>query len=283
VPAYANRRSRRLPSLPSASLLVAMTLALLLAQAGLGVMPCLAQTAAAATPAAQPVPSTLAFEAVSIHRDPSGSMNTHISSSNGRFVMENGSLKTLIRNCYDVLSFQFAGGPPWLDTEMYDITATTGSADHISDEQLKVMLRNLLADRFQFKFHWEPRQTSVYALIVAKGGAKLTVSKATKAGINTRKGSGRGEMIGTAEPISILAGNLGTQLGRFVVDKTGLTGAYDWDLVWDPDPTNLNPNGDTTNPSIFTAVQQQLGLRLVPEKAPVQTMIIDQAEKPSEN
>jgi uncharacterized protein (TIGR03435 family) len=85
-------------------------------------------------------------------------------------------------------------------------------------------------------------------------------------------------MRGTREPISILASNLGNQLGRIVVDKTGLAGVYDWVLEWDPDPTV-----ESTRPSLFTALQQQLGIRLEAQRGPVETLVIDSANRPSEN
>ncbi len=243
----------------------------------LGIIAVVATSALAADPPAQ---SPTTFEVASIRRNPSGGQNTQINSSNGKFTVTNGSLKTLIRNAYDIQSFQFAGGPSWLDTEMFDIVATTGSPDKIPPDQLKILIRNLLADRFQLKLHWETRQTNVYALVVARNGPKLTEdSDAAKAsGINTSKGSHQGRMIGTKEPLSILASNVGNQLGRIVLDKTGLEGKYDWTLIWDPDPAP-----DSTNPSIFTALQEQLGLTLDPQKGPMETLVIDSVEQPSEN
>ena len=224
--------------------------------------------------------SPTTFEVASIRRSQSGSLNTQIDNSDGKFTVTNGSLKTLIRNAYDLQSFQFAGGPSWLDTEMYNIVATTGTGDKIPPDQLKVLLKNLLADRFQLKVHWETRQTNIYALIIAKNGPifKEDSDPAKEPGINTSKGAHQGRMIGTNEPLSILASNVGNQLGRIVLDKTGLQGKYDWTLVWDPDPAP-----DSTNPSIFTALQEQLGLKLDPQKGPMETLVIDNADHPSED
>jgi uncharacterized protein (TIGR03435 family) len=223
--------------------------------------------------------SPTSFEIVSIRRNLNGGLNTQINTSGERFTVSNGSVKTLIRNAYDVLSFQLNGGPRWLDTDMYDIVATTGVNETISPEQLKLLLRNLLADRFQLKVHWETREATVYALVLDKNGRKFKEgSDGEKPGINTRKGPGEAQMRGTNQPISILASNLGNQLGRFVLDKTGLAGLYDWLLVWDPDPAP-----DSTNPSILTAVQQQLGLKLESQKGPMEMLVIDSAEKASEN
>ncbi len=218
------------------------------------------------------------FEVASIHRNLSGGTNTHINISNGRFVATNASLKTLIRNAYDILAFQLAGEPRWLDSEMYDIVATTGSGGKTSQDRFQLLLQSLLVDRFRLRVHWETRETSVYALLVDKNGPKLHPVPAGEPGINTQRGLGRVHMQGTAEPISILASNLGNQLGRFVLDKTGLPGVYDWVLEWSPDPA-----AEATLPSLFTALREQLGLRLEGQKGPMQMLVIDNAERPSEN
>jgi len=227
--------------------------------------------------AAQP---PVAFEAISIHRNISGSTNTHINTSGGRVTITNATLKTLIRNAYDIQSFQFGGGPSWLDSDFYDIAATTGGAADIPQDQYRALIRSLLADRFHLKVHWETRQGDIYALVVAKNGPKMTenTDPSKEPGLNTSKFGHQGKMIGTKAPMLYLSSNLGNQLGRTVVDKTGLQGKYDWTLTWDPDP-----NADSTNPSLFTAVQEQLGLKLDPQKGPVETLVIDSVEKPSEN
>jgi uncharacterized protein (TIGR03435 family) len=220
-----------------------------------------------------------AFEVASIRRNLSGGMNTQINLSPGRLTVTNGSLKTLIRNAYDILSFQLTGELRWLDADMYDIVATTGTGGKISQDQFQRLLQSLLADRFRLRVHWETRETSVYALLPDKNGPKLHPGSATQGpGINTQKGLGRVHMQGTAEPISILAGNLGNQLGRFVLDKTGLPGVYDWVLEWSPDPA-----ADASLPSLFTALREQLGLRLEAQKGPMEMLVIDNAERPSEN
>ena len=221
------------------------------------------------------------FEAVSIHRDRSGSLNTQIDTAGaGRLRITNASLKTLIRNAYSVLSFQLGDEPPWLDTEMYDIEATTGKSEQISQEQLKPLLQNLLAERFALKVHWETREGTVYALLVDKGGPKFHPGSAAdpKAGMNTAKGPERVTMKGTAQTMEVLASNLGNQLGRFAVDKTGLNGVWDFAVSWDRQTT-----ADATGPSLFTALREQLGLRLEAQKGPTQILVIDRADHASEN
>lgn len=224
--------------------------------------------------------SSPSFEVASIRRDLSGSQNTQIQiSDGGRLVITNGSLKTLIRNAYGVLSFQLANEPGWLDTEMYDIEAKTGTPEKISDDDLKPLLQSLLADRFHLKVHWETREGTVYALLVDKGGPKFKASSGDlKPGMNTNKGPDKAKMTGTAETMAVLASNLGNQLGRFAVDKTGLTGAYDFTFEWDRQST-----ADSTGPSLFTALKEQLGLRLESQKGQVEMLVIDNAERASEN
>jgi uncharacterized protein (TIGR03435 family) len=229
---------------------------------------------------AVPLAWSQTFEAVSIHRNRGGSLNTQIDTSGaGRLTITNGSLKTLIRNAYGVLSFQLANDPAWLDTEMYDIQATTGTSEQISPERLKPLLQSLLAERFAVQVHWETREDTVYVLLPDKGGPKFHAGSAdSKPGMNTQKGPERVTMTGTAQTMEVLASNLGNQLGRFAVDKTGLSGVWDFTLAWDRQTTT-----DSTGPSLFTALREQLGLRLEAQKGPVQILVIDRAEHASEN
>jgi bla regulator protein blaR1 len=219
------------------------------------------------------------------------------------------SLKMLIGFGYNVREFQIIGGPSWINTERFDINAKGDSHDEIdsaadpaklSDEQRKTALerererlRNLLADRFQLAIRREMKEQQVYALVVAKSGRKLQESKE---GID-RMRMGRGMLSGNGVEPAMLANALSQQLGRPVIDKTGLTGKYDIDLKWTPDTgqsaatpfgpplpgAQLPPPPDPNGPSIFTALTEQLGLRLESEKAPAEVLVIDRVEKPSEN
>lgn len=147
-----------------------------------------------------------AFAVASIRRNLSGELNTHLNISGGRFTATNASLKTLIRNAYEILSFQLAGGPRWLDTDMFDIVATTAEGEKISPDQLQLLLlRNLLADRFRLRVHWETRETSVYALIVIKDGPKFKESLGEREpGINTRRGQARRRCMVLLSPFRFL-------------------------------------------------------------------------------
>ncbi len=219
------------------------------------------------------------FEVASVHRNAGGGTNTGIQVSGGRLRVTNGSVKTLIRNAYGILAFQLAGEPRWLDTEMYDIVATTGVPEALSEAQFRSLLQSILKDRFQLSVHWETRESPVFALTADKAGAKLHEGgQGGTPGINTRKEPGRVHMVGTSEPLAILASNLGNQLGRIVLDRTGLSGSYDWVLDWDPDPT-----AESTRPSLTSALREQLGLRLEAQKGPMEVLVIDRVEHPSEN
>ncbi len=250
-----------------------------------------------------------------------------MNSPGGRFSARNVSAKMLIRLAYKVQDYQIAGGPGWIDSERYDIEAKPESSGldsspaPLSDdrreaamEQQRLRMQALLADRFGLAVHRDTRELPVYALVVAKGGTKLHPAAATPdssdapAPPNTKgpmfKGRemriGRGELSGQSAPLSLLADTLSNQIGRTVVDRTGLTGLYDFTLKWTPDesqprmfpgpregmegrpPADRSANPDT-GPSIFTAVQEQLGLKLESQKGPVPILVIDRIEKPSEN
>jgi uncharacterized protein (TIGR03435 family) len=163
--------------------------------------------------------------------------------------------------------------------DAYDISAITVDHADISEKQYRALVRTLLAERFQLKVHWETRQGDVYALVVAKNGSKLKVGDAAKeTGLSTNIAGHLGRMVGTNAPVFYLSTVLGNKLSHPVIDKTGLQGKYDWTLMWDPDP-----GPDSTEPSIFTAVQEQLGLKLDAQKGPVQMLVIDSVVRPSEN
>jgi len=228
---------------------------------------------------ANPQQSQPAFDVVSIHRNVHGG-DARVDITQGRVTMNNATLRTLIRNGYDIQNFQFAGGPGWLDSDSYDISAITADHADVSEKQYRALVRTLLADRFQLKVHWETRQGDVYALVVAKNGPRLKESTdpSKEPALNTNISAHQGRMVGVNAPVFYLSSVLSNKLSHPVVDKTGLQGKYDWILLWDPDPT-----ADSTQPSIFTAVQEQLGLKLNAEKGPIQTLVIDSVARPSEN
>jgi uncharacterized protein (TIGR03435 family) len=140
------------------------------------------------------------------------------------------------------------------------------------------MLQSLLADRFKLRLHYETREQPIYELVVAKGGLKLKPLPPDQ-----RPGGGRfvrGEIALNGRSVATLAHFLTQFAGRSVVDKTSLAGNYDIDLKWTPDDQQGTPDA---GPTLFTALQEQLGLKLISAKGPVQVLVVDHAERPSEN
>jgi uncharacterized protein (TIGR03435 family) len=265
------------------------------------------------------------FEGVSIKL--SAAAGKPSSSWNARELRtRNTTLRTLIQMAYQVRDFQITGGPAWLNSEQYDV-ATTSSAipEGLTTkesrlklmEEMHLMLRSLLEDKFKLKIHRETKELPVYALMVAKGGPKMSRSKETGcAGFDwSRNDPQAGQEPAVhcaaretgpnirlnhtldAEGIRISAQSSGTALpaffspdlttflsnhmDRFVIDKTGLSGLFDFHLEWNvPATADPTSSDEFTNPSLFTAVQEQLGLRLESTQGPVEVLVIDHAEKP---
>ncbi len=220
------------------------------------------------------------FEVASIHRNLRGSQDMSVDIlPGGRISATSTTLKTLIRYAYKIQSFQLAGETGWVDSEYYDIEAKTGLGETLSEEQLKPYLQSLLADRFHLKVHWETREGDVYALVLDKSAPRMKENFEGKdPNMSVQKNSGQVQMKGAGVPMKVLAASLENQLRRTVVDKTGLAGAWDFQGAWE-----IEPGPDSAAPSIFTGVREQLGLRLVRQKGPVNMLVIDQAERPSEN
>jgi uncharacterized protein (TIGR03435 family) len=205
------------------------------------------------------------------------------------FSASNATVKMLLTNAYGIKPDQISGGPGWIDSNHFDIEAKVVPADGatlqpITTDQRNLMLRSMLADRFKLVVHNETKELPIYELVVAKGGSKLQPAKPDQTTRMTMSGSGKSTME-TAD-LSALIFQLSSQLGRPVVDKTGLTGKYDIKLEWarDQGPGSEDAaSNDASGPSIFTAVQEQLGLKLNSTKGPVDTLVIDHAEPPSAN
>jgi uncharacterized protein (TIGR03435 family) len=167
------------------------------------------------------------------------------------------------------------GMPAWMDSTYYDVTAKPEGDKGLSYDELRPMLQELLQERFHLTHHLETKKAKGYALVVANGGPKLTPTKgaAQHAYLMT------GRVDAANVPVSMVAGLLGHALGQTVVDKTGLKGNYDMKLKYaEMDAT------DSELPSIFTAVEEQLGLKLVSQTVPVETFVIDHVDRvPTEN
>ena len=264
-------------SLAAAGILAAMACA----------VPVQAQTAATA-PAQTTTPE---FEVASIKpvQTPNPA-RTRDREEGRRFSAYSVTLKELIMMAYRVDAREIAGGPAWMATDEYDIEAVAGDGVQVN-EHLGELLQKLLADRFQLAFHREQRVLPAYALTVAKGGSKLKTAE---------QGGGQGascEHMGVCNfggvPLVQFTRWLSfVVVDRPVVDKTGITGTFDFSLKWTPDESQFsalalrapvaadNPNAP---PPLFEAIEEQLGLKLEPEKMPAEVLVIDKVERPTEN
>jgi uncharacterized protein (TIGR03435 family) len=266
----------------------------------MGTLPSLAQTDAAK--AARPE-----FEVASIkpHTSSERRIVEMMPLPGGRFNAINATLKLLISRAYGVQDYQLSGGPGWIDSDPYDIVAKTEEG---SGAKWIECLQALLEDRFKLTFHRESKEMPAYALVVAKGGPKLHESKEDcpprPPGLPRLPAPGetpsipcggmlmgRNQVSGEKIAISQIATYLSRTMRRPVMDKTALTGKYDIKIEWTPDqnqvqvapgaPTQSPP--ESSGPSIFTALQEQLGLKLESQKGLVEVLVIDHVEQPSEN
>lgn len=221
------------------------------------------------------------FDVVAIRPSRTGEPGGGMTQIGGGVSVRNLSVNMLIEIAYNLKSFEISGGPGWVSTARYDIEAKA-EGNPSFQERLK-MLRPLLADRFQLKFHHETRQMRIYSLTVAKGGPKLR-SAAARGYIRV----GRGLLEGKGVTMPTLADLLGGSLDQRVIDKTGITGGFDIKLQWTPmerevDFPDGDSPGDASGPSLFTAIREQLGLKLEPAKGPVEVLVIDHIDRPSAN
>jgi uncharacterized protein (TIGR03435 family) len=210
-----------------------------------------------------------------------------------QFSTVNMSVSDLMTFAYGVHARQISG-PEWLETEKYDVVAQPDAEGQPNDKQWKVMVQKLLADRFMLTFHRDKQELPVYAITTAKTGSKLTRSEGDPNGLPGMFFRGLGVLPAVNASIADLAGVLQTAvLDRPVVDQTGIAGRYDFTLTWTPDESQFAglgirvppPAANAVNapPGLFTAIQEQLGLRLESTKAPVDVLVVDRAEKPSAN
>jgi uncharacterized protein (TIGR03435 family) len=252
-------------------------------------------------------PERLTFEVASIKRNVSGDQGSQIRvQPGGQIVVTNNSLFNLIRNAYGTQRFEMVPGPgipSWIDSDRWDIIAKPPSDAPQREEQMQLRLRSLLEDRFKLDARREVREMPIYALTFARSDGQLgpqmkrsgdgcaAAAKARAAGepsppvpdgfCGTRAGNGNVSMRGV--PLSNFVRNLGGMTGRFVIDKTGLTGPFDLDLKWTPDQALGAGNAQTDGTSLFAAIQEQLGLRLEAQRAPVEVLVVNSAERPSED
>ena len=239
---------------------------------------------------AQPGAKPLEFEIASVKpADPSIRTSNVLLGAGESLTIVNVPLRKIIMYAYDIRDFQLAGGPGWVGDDRYDIMAKTAGADRATFEvtaetddqrrdrvaRVRERLRSLLSDRFGLRVHVEERDQTILALRIAKGGPRLAEAAANTGRVSTIDG----RIQGFGAPISMLAAQLSIATGLIVEDETGLRGRYDFVLDWAPDQMDQSD----TRPSIFSAVGDQLGLRLERAKGPVKTVVIDRVERPSAN
>ena len=198
------------------------------------------------------------------------------------------TLKALIAYSYDMDDHQILDVPKSLDSERYDITAKPEKEGRFTTAEGKVMLQSLLADRFQLKFHRESKELPIYILTVAKSGSKMRPRTEGDGGAPRSMLFQGPRLPGRNLSVTDLAAGLQKMaLDRPVIDKTGLSGKFDFDLTWRPELQQVGQGGTAISnsdvPDIFTAVQEQLGLKLESSKGRVEVLVIDSVQKPSEN
>ena len=227
------------------------------------------------------------FEVASIrpaaHPTPAGGISAL---PGGGIRVESMTLKALVAFAWRLQSFQVTGGPRWLDSEYYDIVAKQADDPAAKNTWLVEMIQSLLVSRFALSFHYESREGSYYELVpggngIAPGLVAAGDGRCAKVGEENRCNSlhvASGEIYATAISVQALTETISRLTGRVVADKTGLPGRYNVKLEWASDE-----RPDIPGPSIFTAVQEQLGLKLEPHKGPVDSLVIDKAEKPNNN
>jgi len=198
----------------------------------------------------------------------------------GRFAARGYTLVLLMQRAYGVMGWNISGGPGWIRTDRYDVSAKAIVEGNLTEAQLRPMLQALLAERFKLRLHQSSKEMSGYALVVAKNGPKVKASVDGQEHADTFRMNGTG-LSGQGITMPDFARYVAGKLGLVAVDKTGLKGVYDFKVEWtaeaDPDPR------DALRFAVFAALQDQLGLKLAPQKITVQMLVIDSVERASEN
>jgi uncharacterized protein (TIGR03435 family) len=261
-------------------------------------------------PAAASAPPRPSFEVASIKPSNSADRRPMFRGQpGGRVTVANFTVKSLIRAAYSIKDFQISGGPGWIGADLFDISAK--AEDSANMDQVAMMLQSLLAERFQLVIRRDTKEMPVYALVVSKNGPKFKDANESDPNIPQLQGRTdmpangprprvmivrRGRLTTQGTNMTGLAFQLSNLLGRTVVDKTGLTGTYDLMLEWAPDENQVAnfqaigvpegfgaPPPDWQGPTLFTALEEQLGLRLDSQKGPVEMFTIERIARPSEN
>jgi uncharacterized protein (TIGR03435 family) len=236
-----------------------------------------------------------AFEVSTIKPSDPASRGQIVTLRGAEVITTNTTLHDLINLAYWLHPKQLTGGPAWTESDKYDMTGKPDAPGQPNVDQMKMMIQKLLADRFQLKFHFQKRDLSAYAVRIAKTGAKITKSQDDPKGLpgwNFGRAASGTTLTFRNSPMSQVTAILQNFLDQPVVDQSGLSERYDFTLTFTldaaqavrlggpPPPAADNPDAA---PDLFAAFQQQLGLKLESTKAPVDVMVIDKVERPSEN
>jgi uncharacterized protein (TIGR03435 family) len=228
------------------------------------------------------------FDVATVKRSRPETVTRHFGIQGRRFVTTYTSLADLIQYAYGLHPRQIVNGPKWLESDKFDVVGTTSSEREPTEREWMKMMAGLLVSGFQLNFHLEKRELAVYAIVVARDGPKLKASDGDLNGMGAVAFRGRGRLIATNANVGDLAWELQSAVvDRPVVDQTGLTSRFNFTLTWMPDElqkSNLTGQAPTSDvPDLFTAIRQQLGLRLEATKSLVNVMVVDHLERPSEN
>jgi uncharacterized protein (TIGR03435 family) len=219
-------------------------------------------------------------------RDPNEPSNSQSTGMKGRqYTMVNRTVRAMLLFSYGLYKTQIVGGPSWIETERWDVQGVPDVPGHPNMKQAQTLTRKLLEERFGLKVHKETKEMAVYAISVAKGGEKMARSVGDPNGgpdENETSNNSQVTMRMTNMSLGEFAPDLAFFLDRPAVDQTGLTGRYDFQLQWTADESRA-PTDGSAPPGLFTAIQQQIGLKLEPTKAPVDVLIVDHVERPSAN
>jgi uncharacterized protein (TIGR03435 family) len=248
--------------------------------------------------------ATSSFDVAVIKPDHLDGHHTRISLNSNSLVVTGATLKRLIAFAYNLNDFQIFGGPSWADTETYEVQAKIldeGVAEalkklpaELRGEERRSMVKALLVERFKLNVSYSSKEYPIYSLVVMKDGPKFS-QPATSDDTQPNLSNHNGDVKVKALPMGQFVAWLSGAVGRKVVDKTGLTGKYDFAIKYDERRQDLTAPGtadgslvqatppDSSGPSIFDALQDQLGLKLESQKGPVEILIIDSVEKPSPN
>lgn len=234
-----------------------------------------------------------AFEVATIKPSRPEAQGKIITIKGRQVITINTTMSDLATFAYGLHARQITAAPPWIESDRYDLTGQPDAPGQPNVEQLKIMMQKLLADRFKLAFHRDKKELSCYAIVTGKTAHKLTKNDNDPNGLPGLFFRQLGALTVRNATMSDFAGVMqATVLDRPVIDQSELAGRYDFTLTWTPDETQFGglgarvpppPDSATAPPGLFTAIQEQLGLRLASTKAPVEVLVVDRVEKPTEN